>query len=237
MKYALILAGGTGQRMGNSQTPKQFLLLNNKAILLHTVEKFYMFKEELEKIIIATPSNWIAYTVDLLRKYFIDADEVFKVIEGGSNRNETVKKGVNYIKDNFSTTEDSIILTHDAVRPFISYRIIRDNIDKAQQYGAVDTVISCTDTIVYSDNGQMITDIPERDKYYQGQTPQTFKIHGLVEIYKNLSSYQLEQATDVAKLYKILKKDVYLVEGEQLNFKITTPFDLNMARGILERNE
>lgn len=237
MKFALILAGGTGQRMGNVEMPKQFLLLKNKAILLHTLEKFYLFKDEFTKIVIATHANWLAYTQDLIKKNFPHDASIFEVIKGGEQRNDTVLAGLQYITGNYAIDDGSIILTHDAVRPFISYRIIRDNIDKTIKYGAVDTVIDSIDTIVYSENGEEITSIPERSKHYQGQTPQSFRIKELLTAYSQLTKEQLDNATDVAKLYQLVGKSVYLVNGEQLNFKITTPFDLTVAKALLERNE
>lgn len=237
MKFALILAGGTGQRMGNVELPKQFILLNNKAILLHTLEKFYLFKDELTKIVIATHASWLAYTQDLIKKNFPKDASIFEVIKGGEQRNDTVLAGLQYITENYDIDDESIIMTHDAVRPFISYRIIRNNIDKTLQFGAVDTVIDSIDTIVYSENGEDITSIPERSKYYQGQTPQSFRINELINAYSQLTKEQLNNATDVAKLYRLLDKSVYLVKGEQLNFKITTPFDLTVAKALLERNE
>lgn len=237
MKFALILASGTGQRMENVEMPKQFLPLNNKAIILHTLEKFFLFKEELTKIIVVTHPNWMAYTQDLIRKNFPKDELVFSVIKGGETRNDTVQIGLKYIESQYELTEDSIVLTHDAVRPFISYKIIRENIDKTIQFGAVDTVIDSIDTIVYSEDGEQITTIPERAKYYQGQTPQSFKIKELIHAYVQLTKEQMDAATDVAKLYRLLNKPVYLVKGEQLNFKITTPFDLTVAKALLERKE
>ncbi|MFJ7825284.1 2-C-methyl-D-erythritol 4-phosphate cytidylyltransferase [Psychrobacillus sp. NPDC096623] len=236
MNFALILAGGTGQRMGNVQVPKQFLLLNNKAILLHTLEKFYLLKEEFEKIIIAAHPSWFAYTRDLIEKNFAPDAEVFEVITGGGTRHDTVKRGLSFLQNNFELTSNDIILTHDAVRPFISYKIIKENIEKTLQFSAVDTVISSIDTIVYSEDGEQISEIPERSKYYHGQTPQSFKIQELIDIYNNVSEKNLDNTTDVAKLYRLLNKTVYLVKGEQLNFKITTPFDLTIARALLERD-
>jgi len=237
MKFALILAGGTGQRMGNVEMPKQFLQLKNKAIILHTLEKFFLFKEVFTKIIVVTHPSWIAYTHDLIRKNFPHAGDIFDVIKAGETRNETVLIGLKYIQSQFDLTEDAIVLTHDAVRPFISHRVIRENIEKTIQFGAVDTVISSIDTIVYSEDGEQITSIPERSKYYQGQTPQSFKVKELLDSYAQLSREQMDMATDVAKLYRLLNKPVYLVKGEQLNFKITTPFDLSVAKALLEREE
>lgn len=235
MKFALILAGGTGQRMGNVELPKQFLSINNKEIILHTLEKFYLFKEELDQVIVIVHPNWTAYAQDLIKGNFKVNPGFFKVIEGGETRNDTVQKGIEYIKGHYEVDDNSIVLTHDAVRPFISYKIIRDNIDYTLKYGAVDTVINSIDTIVVSDDGIEISNIPERAKYYQGQTPQSFKVLELAEVYNSLNKNQLDQATDVATLYKTLNKKVFLVKGNQLNFKITTPFDLKIAKALLEQ--
>lgn len=237
MNIALILAGGSGQRMGNIDMPKQFLLLDNKAILLHTLEKFFVFEHEIDKVFVATHPGWIAYTKDLITKNFKEKSGFFEVITGGDTRHQTVKIGLEHIQKNYTISQDDIILTHDAVRPFISYRIIKENIEGARKWGAVDTVIPATDTIVYSIDGVKITDIPKRDEYYQGQTPQSFFIKDLIDVYSQFSSEQLEATTDVAKLYRLLGKNVNLVVGEQSNLKITTPFDLSIARALLERND
>lgn len=237
MKFALILAGGTGQRMGNAQTPKQFLLLNNKAILLHTLEKFYLFKDEFEKIIVAAHPNWVAYTRDLVSKNFLNGLDVFEVISGGGSRHDTVLAGIEYINRSFEVLSTDIVLTHDAVRPFISYKIIRENIDKTVEYGSVDTVIESIDTIVCSKDGVQISDIPNRAHFYQGQTPQSFYVKELLDTYRSVTQNQLDAATDIAKLYRLLDKPVYLVKGEQVNFKITTSFDLSIARAMLEGDD
>jgi D-ribitol-5-phosphate cytidylyltransferase len=234
MKLALILAGGSGRRMENVDTPKQFLLLNNKAILLHTLEKFFLFKNEIDKMIIATHPVWQAYTRDLISKNFGEDASVFEVISGGETRHQTIKKGLCYIQDNYEIDSTDIILTHDAVRPFVSFRIIQDNLEYTARYGAVDTVIPAVDTIVCSEDGITIKNIPDRNNFYQGQTPQSFFIKELIDAYNQLSDIQLENTTDIAKVYRLLKKPVYLVMGEQVNYKITTPFDLSIARTMLE---
>lgn len=234
MNIALILAGGSGQRMGNLEMPKQFLLLDNKAVLLHTLEKFFLFKEEINKVIIATHPSWLAYTKDLIEKNFGMNSSFFEVIVGGSTRHQTIKRGLHYIKKQYLTASTDIILTHDAVRPFISYRIIKENLEATANYGAVDTVIPAVDTIVWSVDGTTIKDIPDRNEYYQGQTPQSFFIQELSEAYQQMDDDDVERTTDIAKLYRLLNKPVHLVKGDQLNFKITTPFDLSIARALLE---
>ena len=174
MIYAEILAGGKGTRMGNTEMPKQFLMLGNKPIFIHTVEQF-LLNRRIDKILICCPEQWMAYTKDTLKKYSVNMDTIF-VIKGGNTRNETILNGCNFIEENFGLHDDDIILTHDAVRPFINQRIIDDNIDGTLKYGAIDTVVEAFDTIVHSIDGKLITDIPLRDEMYQGQTPQSFNI-------------------------------------------------------------
>ena len=151
MIFAAILAGGTGSRMGVSDMPKQFLELQGKPILNHTVEKF-LPHPRFEKILVLSPAAWMAHTGEILRKFTGDNDRI-EVIEGGSTRNETIMNAIAYIELNYGLDDDTIIVTHDSVRPFVTHRIIEDNIDAALKDGACDTVIPATDTIVEGSGG------------------------------------------------------------------------------------
>ena len=231
MIFAAILAGGTGIRMGNVDKPKQFLFLGNKPIIIHTIEKFYI-NPNFDKIIVLCPKQWINYTKDLINKYIIDNKNII-VIEAGNVRNETIMKAINYIESNFSINSEDIIVTHDSVRPFVTHKIIEDNINAAIKYGACDTVIPASDTIVQSLNGQFVSDIPNRVNMYQGQTPQSFKILKLKELYNKLSNNEKSILTDAAKIFIMNDEDVFLVNGEVTNIKITYPYDLKVANSIL----
>lgn len=232
MIFAAILAGGTGIRMGNVDKPKQFLFLGNKPIIIHTIEKFYI-NPNFDKIIVLCPKQWINYTKDLINKYIIDNKNII-VIEAGNVRNETIMKAINYIESNFSINSEDIIVTHDSVRPFVTHKIIEDNINAAIKYGACDTVIPASDTIVQSLNGQFVSDIPNRVNMYQGQTPQSFKILKLKELYNKLSNNEKSILTDAAKIFIMNDEDVFLVNGEVTNIKITYPYDLKVANSILK---
>lgn len=229
MNFALILAGGLGTRMGSTQKPKQFLNLGSKPILIHTIEIFSILND-FEKIIVLTPKEWINYTKDLISNYNFDN---VVVIEGGELRIDTVNKGMEYILDNYDGN-NHIIVTHDAVRPFVSHRIIKENIECAKKYGACDTVILATDTIVESKNNEDITDIPVRDFMYQGQTPQSFKLDKLKLFYDNLSEEDKVKLSDACKLFVLNNERVHLVEGDVFNIKITHSYDLKVANFILE---
>lgn len=232
MKFGVILAGGIGSRMGNVEKPKQFLEIGSKPIIVHTVEKFVLF-DELEKVIVLCPENWIEYTKGMIRKYIGDLDKI-AIIAGGAVRNETIMNAIAYIDETYGVDDETIIVTHDAVRPFVTHRIISDNIRAAMQYGACDTVFPATDTIVRADDNEIISDIPDRSKLYQGQTPQSFRAAELRETYLALSEEEKTVLTDAAKIYVMKGKEVHLVRGEAFNIKVTYPHDLTVAEVLMK---
>ena len=229
--YGIILAGGVGSRMGNVEKPKQFIEVGKKPIIAHTIEKF-VINPKFEKIIVLTPKQWVPHTKDIIRKN-IGANDKVVVIEGGETRNETIMNSINYIEKHETLNEDTIIVTHDSVRPFVTHRILEESIKYAQEFGASDTVIAASDTIVESEDNKFVTAIPERNKMYQGQTPQSFKAQKLRDIYMALTDEEKEILTDACKIYVLKGEKIHLVEGEIFNMKITYPFDLRMAQAIL----
>ena len=235
MIYAEILAGGKGSRMGNMEMPKQFLMLGSKPVFIHTIEQFLMNKR-VEKVLVCCPEEWMAHTKDAIKKHIVNAEKVV-VVKGGSTRNETILNGCYYIEREYGIQEDDIILTHDAVRPFLNQRIIDDNIDAAMKHGAVDTVIEAVDTIVHSADGRIITEIPVRSEIYQGQTPQSFNIKLLMEFLTSLTEEEKAILTDACKALVLKGINVWLVRGEVYNMKITTQHDLKVANGLVEGNK
>lgn len=232
MIYAGILAGGIGSRMGNVPLPKQFLELDSKPILVHTLEKFLLTKE-FDKVYIATPQKWVTHTKDTLMKHNIN-DNRIEIIAGGKDRNESIMNIISSIDEKKKITNEDVIITHDAVRPFLTRRIIKENIDKVLLYGAVDTVISATDTIITSEDGENIESVPVRSNMYQGQTPQSFNINLLRQYYNNLSEQDKNNLTDACKILVVSNQKVKLVYGELYNIKITTPYDLKVANSIIK---
>ena len=183
---------------------------------------------------VLTPKTWVKNTKDLVNEYINDDKKRIEVIEGGETRNETIMNAVKFVEENYGLNEDSILVTHDAVRPFITHRVIMENIEYAQKQGACDTVIPATDTIVESKNGKFITSIPNRKFMFQGQTPQSFNILKLKTLYNSLNEEEKAILTDAAKIFVIKGEDVHLVEGEVNNIKITYPYDLKVADNILK---
>ena len=232
MVFAVVLAGGIGSRMGNSDTPKQYLMLGKNPIIVHSIEKFYV-NPKFEHIIVLTPEAWISHTANMIKKSMGETDRI-SVICGGSTRNETLYNAIKFIEDNYGLDENTIIVTHDAVRPFVTHRIIEENIEAAAKYGACDTVVPATDTIVESLDGEIISQIPNRATLFQGQTPQSFKALKLKNLYESLTDEEKDILTDACKIFAMKGEPVHLVQGEVFNMKITYPFDLKVAATMIE---
>lgn len=232
MTYGVILAGGIGSRMGGDK-PKQYLTVKGKPIIIYTIEKFLVVPE-FEKVIVLCPKQWVEHTKNLIEKHIAPAKDRVAVIEGGSTRNETIMNAIKLIESEGNLNDDTIIVTHDSVRPFVTHRIIEENIKAAEKFGACDTVVPATDTIVEAMDNATISNIPDRSKMYQGQTPQSFKALKLKNMYESLSDEEKDILTDAAKIFVIKGEKVALVQGETFNMKITYPYDLRVAKSLLE---
>ena len=231
MVIAGIVAGGIGSRMGQNITPKQFLELSGKPIVIHTIEKF-LASPKIDYVIVGVHKDWQHLMNDLVEKYFPTESRV-NIVVGGINRNETIRNIVEEAKQKYGAGTEDIVVTHDAVRPFLSLRIIEDNVNAAEKHGVCDTVIDATDTIVQSENQTYITNVPVRKQMYQGQTPQSFKVGLFEEVYNNMTEEELSVVTDACKMFFLRGYEVYLVKGDVANFKITYPFDLKMANVMM----
>ena len=232
--YGLILAGGVGARMGNVEKPKQYMELGGRPVIIYTIEKFAVCPD-FERIVVLCPATWVHYTEDLIRRYLPQVKNVF-VTAGGETRNETLMNGIRFIETNDGLSEDTVIVTHDAVRPFVTHRILQENIQYAREKGACNTVIPATDTIVESTDGEWVTRIPDRRHMFQGQTPQSFNAKLLRDAYESLSPEEKDVLTDACKILVMKGIPVKLIRGEVYNIKITYPYDLRVAESILGGN-
>ena len=229
--FGVVLAGGIGSRMGNVEKPKQFMEVGKKPIIIHTIEKFVV-QPQFERVIVLSPKAWLNYTKDVIRKYISEKDKI-DVIEGGATRNDTIMNAISHIEKLYGMDEETIIVTHDSVRPFVTHRILEENIRYAKETGACDTVIPATDTIVESADHEVISNIPDRSRMYQGQTPQSFKAWKLRSVFEALTSEEKQILTDACKILVMKGEKVHLVQGEVSNIKITYPHDLRVAEAIL----
>ena len=230
MIFAAILAGGVGSRMKIADMPKQFLQLGGKPIIIHTLEKFLLCAR-FDRVYVGVHPNWMLHMQDLCQKYLGDKDAV-TLTPGGGDRNSTILNIVGAIERDYGESGEHVIVTHDSVRPFVTARIIEENIDAALTYGACDTVVGAIDTIVMSQDGDVITDIPNRSYMYQGQTPQSFNISLLKKLYHELTAEEKAVLTDACKICVVRNTPVKLVQGEVSNLKITTGSDYKIAQAM-----
>lgn len=241
MIAAAILAGGTGSRMGSVKKPKQYLMLGRKPVLIHTLEKF-MIHPQFEEIVILCPEQWIHHTKKLMEKYIEPGllnreTPKVRVTTGGLTRNETILKAIEFLEDQTGVPADEIFLvTHDSVRPFVTYRIIEDNIHFGMEYGACDTVMPATDTIVESLNGSFLSKIPDRQNLYQGQTPQSFWAGKWKNLYCELPEEAKGKLPDALRVYTMMGEQVWMVKGEASNIKITYSFDYQIAENMVRNH-
>ena len=231
MIFAAILAGVVGSRMNIADMPKQFLPLGNKPIIIHTLEKFLSCKR-IDCIYIGVHPEWEDHMNKLIKEYFIDFKNKFKVISGGGSRTDTLFNIVNSIEKDFGENKDNIVLTHDSVRPFVTLKMIDENIDAVLKYGAVNTLSRAVDTIVISNGEDFVESIPDRSRMYHGQCPQSFNISLLKKYYNKLSSEDKIALTDACKIFVLNNHPVYIVEGDYTNLKITTMGDYKIAMAI-----
>lgn len=236
MITAAILAGGSGTRMNISNMPKQFLNLGARPIILHTLEKF-LTVSEIDTVYIGVHPDWLDYLQDIIHGELPHMAHRIEVVAGGKDRNGTILNIIEAMEAKRTVEEDDILITHDAVRPFVSRKMILDNIEYARKYDAVDTVVPAVDTIVESVDGTVITSIPDRSKLFQGQTPQTFHVKDFLTLYERLSASDRQIMTDACKIFSVNGKKVGLVNGAYSNFKITTVTDLKVARAMLEESD
>ncbi len=230
MICAAMLAGGIGSRL-KQKKPKQFVNIDNKPILVHSVEKFLKVKE-FDKVIVSSPKECITKTKELMDKFFPQNDKIV-IIEGGSTRNQTILNSIQYMK-NQNCEEDSILVTHDASRIFVSEKMIEDSIKYAIEVGAASAVVPATDVIFESKKEGQLTDIPLRKYLVHAQTPQSFNIDNFLEIYADLSEDEINKLDEAMMLFYLRNADVKLFPGDQANFKITYPFDIILAESIFK---
>ena len=218
MKYALIVAGGKGLRMG-TDLPKQFLPIGGKPVLMRTLEAFYRYSSEIQ-LILVLPHSQQDYWRELCAKY--DFTLPHRVADGGETRFHSVKNGLAVIQ------EDGLVAVHDGVRPFVSQDVIARCYELAETGKAVVPVVGVVETVrQINENGSVTVD---RERYKLVQTPQVFDVGLLKKAYEQ--SYT-SAFTDDASVVEALGVSVCLTEGNRENVKITTPFDLKLAEFLL----
>lgn len=230
---AVIFAGGSGTRMNTKSKPKQFLEMNGKPIIIHTMEYFENNKN-ISDIVVSCISDWTGYLEELCKKYHLD--KVREIVPGGDTGQESIYKGL-LAAERVAGGDDAIVLIHDGVRPLISQELIDNNIETARKYGSAITVTPVTETIVISDNTGNINNVAKRENCYHAKAPQTFYLKDILEVHKKAISDGQYNMIDSATMMQYYGKKLHTVQGDVENIKITNPADFYIFRSLYEARE
>mgnify|MGYP000846447309 FL=1 len=217
-RYAIIVAGGRGLRMGG-ELPKQFLPLCGKPVLMRTLE---LFEGEVNRIILVLPEDHIPFWQELCQKYHFTLPHT--VALGGETRFHSVRSGLSHLP------QEGLVAVHDGVRPLVSSALIRRSFEEAERSGAALPACPVTDSLrLRQDEGK--SEAVDRSRYVAVQTPQTFDLGRLQQAYQQAYSPLF---TDDASVYEAASLgSITLIDGEETNIKLTTPRDLLLAELLL----
>lgn len=225
MNILLLMMGGSGTRVG-TDTPKQYLKINNIPIFAYILNK-YQHVKEIDKIVIVSNSKYI----DLVKKWtnILEIDKVYDICEGGTNRSESVLNGLEVAK---KIDEDSTILIHDATHPYVDTEGVRKVIDAINEYGAATLVQGNYDT-VYEIENNTIKKVLERKNVVSGASPEGFKFKQIYSIYKNASVEELAAMTSAGAIAIANGLEMKTIETDLLNLKITFKRDINLFKKLI----
>lgn len=236
MNIAIIFAGGIGQRLNNGEnsTPKQFLKINDKPIIIRTLELFQTHKD-IDKIYISIHPDYYEYMQELVKYYYIT--KTVGMVNGGKTGQESIYNALKLAQK--ENPQDSIVLIHDGVRPNITEEVITKNIECTKKNGNAITCTPCFETILISENGINPEHVPYRKDTYAAQAPQTFHLGEVIEAHEitRKTNPNYTDIVDTCTLYKTLNKKTFMVKGNRGNIKITTIEDLYILRALIRYKE
>ena len=227
MNVAIIIAGGKGVRT-HQDVPKQFLNVNNKPIIVYTMEAFQNHPD-IDAIEVVCLEGWEEILKAYANQYKIS--KLKWVTIGGLNGQDSIRNGLEYIKD--EVKDDDIVLIHDAVRPMVSTDIISDCIVKTRKYGNATAVIPCNEAMLLTDNHADSTEQVARDRILRTQTPQGFKYGFLVDAHKRALEKGIICSIASCTMMVELGEKVYFSIGSEKNFKLTTSDDIDIFKALL----
>lgn len=231
MNIGLIIAGGVGARM-HMTTPKQFISVKGKPIIVYTIEAFQK-NDSIDAIGIVCLRGWEDVVWKYVKKYKLD--KVKWLTLGGDTGMESLRNGMEMLRENCDPND--IIVIHDAVRPLISDDIINANIAGVVQHGTAITCVPCTEALLRSDNFETSREVVDRDLIQRTQTPQSLRLSKFIWAHEQAQKQGIVNTVATCTLLCELGEEVYIVRGEGTNFKITTREDIKLMEAYLTCEE
>ena len=227
MNIAIIIAGGSGQRM-KQEIPKQFLNVNDKPIIIYTLEAFQSHPD-IDEIGVVCIDGWHDILRAYARQYRIS--KLQWIVSGGANGQESIRHGVMEAERRYRETD--ILLIHDAIRPLVSHEIISDCIVQCQHYGSTIVVTPCNTAVLHRTSDDYSNEIVPRDELAMTQTPQAFPVKTLADAHRKALKRGIVNSVASCTLMIELGEKVHFSIGSETNIKITTPDDLKIFRALL----
>lgn len=235
MNIAVIFAGGAGTRMNSRGKPKQFLEVNGKPIIIHTLE---IFEENtnIDAIVIACIENAIEHMQQLAMKH--NLKKIKKIVPGGDTGQMSIYHGLCAAQEVAGKYADSaIVLIHDGVRPMIDGQVIDDNIESVRQFGSAVTAAASKETVVLVDEKGFIEDATNRAVTRIAKAPQSFYLKEVLEVERLAIKEGKKNVIDTCTLMHMYGKPIHVIEGSSENIKVTTPDDFYTLRALLQARE
>ena len=231
MNIALVIAGGAGKRM-NQDIPKQFLNVYDKPVIIYTLEAFQKHPQ-IDKIVVVCLDGWH----EVLRAYCkqFGITKLDNIVSGGKNGQDSIRNGLYDIASRYNSND--LVLVHDSIRPFVSEKIISDNIETCQKYGNAITVIPCAEAMLLTDDGEESCNQIARDKLKRTQTPQTFKVRDLMAAHKEALERGITNSIASCTLFVELGRKVHFTMGSEKNVKLTTTDDIEIFKALLNEKK
>ena len=233
MNIGVIFAGGVGSRMHSKDTPKQFLCVHGKPIIIHTLEHFEKCKD-IDAVVIACIESWIPHLKQLIFKYRID--KVKEIVAGGESGQLSIYNGL-CAAEKVAAGSKAVVLIHDGVRPLISSDLLSENIRCVKENGSAVTAGIVKETIVVVDKNGKIEQVPSREKSRVAKAPQSFWLEDILKVHRQAMKDGITNSIDSCTLMKQYGYDLFMLDGPYENIKITTPDDFYTMRAILDAKE
>lgn len=227
MNIALIIAGGSGARM-HQDIPKQFLTVNERPVIVYTLEAFQNHPE-IDEIAVVCIEGWESVLWAYAKQFNIT--KLKYVVSGGENGQASIRNGV-YELEKHHKAED-IVLIHDAIRPMVSAEIISDCIVTTKKYGCAITVIPCAEAMLQTENGEKSIGSYPRDNLKRTQTPQAFPIKKICDLHRKALELGITNSVASCTLMIEMGEQVYFSAGSEKNIKLTTIEDIDIFKALL----
>ena len=231
MTVALLIAGGVGARMGQD-IPKQFLHIQDKPVIIYTMERFQN-NPQIDGIVVVTLPSWIAFVEAYARQFGIS--KLKSVVAGGETGHDSIHNGIVEIAKHYP--QDTAVMIHDGIRPMVDNNVIADNLSVYREKGNATVVIPCAEVIFHSDVPTESSQVLDRSKVWRTQTPQTFRLDKLLWAHEEVAKRGLKSPVATCHLFSMLGVTVYFSKGSEKNLKLTTLDDIDIFKALLKNEK